>query len=100
MIPVSISSDTIHKGWRQARQEGVFVVPVIALPDLGFNNLAQRMCSTPFVNPYLETGNAIVNFKGDDIICTCVVSPDGQTIVTSDKSDQVNFLRLEGEQPQ
>ncbi|MCP4544666.1 MAG: hypothetical protein GY832_46795 [Chloroflexi bacterium] len=44
----------------------------------------------------LQRGDTIAMFNGDQGLNTCVVAPDGKTIVVGEVSGQVHFLRLEG----
>ena len=44
----------------------------------------------------METGDVITNYIGDNVLGTCAVSPDGQTIVADDVLGRMHFLRLEG----
>ena len=51
MTPAAMGSDTVRREWRLARQEGVYVVPYIASPDLDINTLPKWMSAPHFVNP-------------------------------------------------
>jgi WD40 repeat protein len=44
----------------------------------------------------LENGAEITCFRGDGRLSSCVVAPDGRTIVAGETSGRVHFLRLEG----
>ena len=44
----------------------------------------------------LATGNVIASFTGESPIASCVIAPDGVTIVAGDESGSVYSLRLEG----
>ncbi|MEW6493569.1 MAG: hypothetical protein AB1589_13840 [Cyanobacteriota bacterium] len=45
----------------------------------------------------LERQEVITSFMGDGAFLSCVVAPDGETIVAGEASGRVHFLRLEGE---
>jgi len=44
----------------------------------------------------METGDVITNYIGDNVLGTCAVSPDDQTIVAGEASGRVHLLQLEG----
>jgi WD40 repeat protein len=48
MTPAAMRSETVHKEWRYARQQGVCVYPVKGAPDLDFNSLPHWMRSAHF----------------------------------------------------
>ena len=48
MTPVAMLSETVHKEWRYARQQGVCVYPVKGVPDLDFNTLPHWMRNAHF----------------------------------------------------
>ena len=48
MTPAAMNSETVHKEWRYARQQGVCVYPVKGEPDLNFASLSHWMCSAHF----------------------------------------------------
>ncbi|MCD4843867.1 MAG: TIR domain-containing protein [Methanosarcinales archaeon] len=54
MTPDAMRSEMVRKEWRRARQEGVCVLPVIAAPDLDFENLPPWMRAVHFSNPGID----------------------------------------------
>jgi WD40 repeat protein len=44
----------------------------------------------------VETGICITAFTGESPMSSCIVAPDGRTIVAREKSGRGHFLRLEG----
>jgi WD40 repeat protein len=48
MTPAAIQSPIVHKEWRYARQQGVCVYPVKAVPDLDFGGLPRWMRDVHF----------------------------------------------------
>src|SRR5258708_4337475 len=48
MTPAAMGSETVHKEWRYARQQGVCVYPVKGAPGLDFNRLPHWMRSAHF----------------------------------------------------
>jgi WD40 repeat protein len=55
MTPRAVESEIVRKEWRYARQNGVCVYPVIAAPNLDFNQLPQWMRKVHFYNLGLDT---------------------------------------------
>ena len=44
----------------------------------------------------LTSGKAIARFTGDSSLFCCAIGPDGETVVTGERSGAVHFLRLQG----
>jgi WD40 repeat protein len=54
MTPDAMQSATVRKEWRHARQRGVCVYPIKAVPHLDFEALPRWMRSVHFYDPHLE----------------------------------------------
>ena len=74
LTPGAIASDIVRKEWRQA---------VSASRDNTFKVWD------------LASGTIIASFSGEAGFISCVVAPDGKTIVAGDQGGRVYFLRLE-----
>jgi WD40 repeat protein len=99
---ISGSSDNTLKVWNLETGEELFClkghshsVSAVAVTPDGLRAISGSFDKTLKVWS-LETGEVIASFTGESSIYCCAVAPDGVTIVASEQSGRVHFLRLEG----